>query len=211
MELTNTNAKKSDIISAIAWLATNADSNDISLLYFAGHGSQDSASEYIRAYDDPISDKDLDGMIGTIDGTIVVIIDACHSGGFIEDLRSPGRIILTACRASENTYQVHELKSGIFGYFINSSMQQFTTHVETTFLVTWFSSLRYSIELSKQLNDSSYIIHPQMFDGTILPIRLTQRTFPTMNTISTLFLSPDRIERTNIWKMNAGVNQSTIN
>ncbi len=157
------NATKRNIESAIEWLAEEADDNDVSLFYFAGHGGRDHEGEFIMSYDKELHDTEFAEYLNDIHGVVIVVIDACNSGGFIEELQSSNRVILTACRADERTYQVEELKSGIFGYYLNLSLSWFTKRVETTYLLTKVFSMYYSGGLG---NNSEYLIHPQMYDGT---------------------------------------------
>ncbi len=158
------NATKNGIYDALNWLADNADDNDISIFYFVGHGGRNLTNEYIMAYDRSIYDLELSQYISNIPGVVVVIIDTCYSGGFIKELRGFNRIILTACQKDEVTYQVRELKSGIFGYFLNMSLGRFTKTAESSFILTKFFSIYYSAMLG---NNSEYIVHPMFYDGTL--------------------------------------------
>jgi hypothetical protein len=198
--ITDTGATKAGIFDAISWLVSNTDENDISIFYFAGHGGRTSSNEYLRAYDESISDIELDEKLDDVKGQLVVILDSCYSGGFIEEVGERGRVVLTACKKNESTYQVHNLKSGIFGYFINLSLERFTKSAETTFLFTWFFSVYYSNKLSQEF-DGDYTIHPQMYDGNLMRTRLINRhsyakTF--LNKIFTISLEHNDLK---IWRM----------
>lgn len=158
------NATKNGIYDALTWLSSNADDNDISIFYFVGHGGRNLTNEYIVAYDRAIYDSELSTYISNIPGIIIVIIDTCYSGGFVEELKGFNKVILTACRGDEVTYQVKELKSGIFGYFLNMSLSRYTKTAESSFILTKFLSTYYSAMLG---NNSEYIVHPRFYDGTI--------------------------------------------
>lgn len=157
-------ATKKGIYDALTWLSVNADCNDVSIFYFVGHGGRNLTNEYVMAYDGAIYDSELSTYISGIPGVIVVIIDTCYSGGFIKELKGFDRVILTACREDEVTYQVKELKSGIFGYFLNISLSRYTKTAESSFILTKFLSTYYSVMLG---NNSEYIVHPRFYDGTL--------------------------------------------
>jgi hypothetical protein len=140
-----------------------------------------------------------------VKGTIIIILDFCHSGGFIEDLRCHGRMIITACKADESTYQVGNLSSGIFGYFFNVSLQRYSKTLEVAFLFTYLSVVVYSKELSEQY-EKDYLVHPQMFDGTIRPVRLiTYFSGSKVNMMSLFTLKP---QRESIWRMSETIGES---
>jgi len=198
--LTDNQANKSAIFDAISWLGSNTDKDDISLFYFAGHGIRTSNNEYILAYDESISDVELNDKLDEIESQVVVIIDSCFSGGFIEETGKRGRVILTACKKDEETYQVRNLSSGIFGYFLNASLEYLTRNVETTFLFTWFLSVYYSNHLSKEFN-GDYTIHPQMYDGNLKLTRIINRHHYMHKFFYELFTNPIKHDNLEIWKM----------
>ena len=198
--LTNSQANKPAIFDAIEWLDSNADEDDISIFYYAGHGKRSSSNEYLQVYNETISDEELDEKLDEVDGKIVVILDSCYSGGFIEEVGEKGRIVLTACKKDEVTYQVHNLSSGIFGYFINISLEWLTKSAETTFLFTWFFSVYYSKRLSQEFNDD-YNIHPRMYDGTLSMVRLIDHHSYSMKILSKIYTMPIENNDLNIWKM----------
>jgi uncharacterized caspase-like protein len=95
--LTDGNASKSDIESAVTTMATLADTNDVCLFFFSGHGARipdddddeaDTFDEVICPYDtmdnlgNVISDDELGTWLSVCSGNIVVILDTCMSGGF---------------------------------------------------------------------------------------------------------------------------------
>jgi len=82
-------ATKLNILQSISSTFSDADSNDISYFYFSGHGSRLGNTSYIcpaditSFTDSAISVDELEAALSEIPGTKVVLIDACHSGGFI--------------------------------------------------------------------------------------------------------------------------------
>jgi len=168
------NATMENIVDAFNWLSSVEDKNDVSIFYFAGHGSKTSEGERISIYNDIIYDKELDEIIGNLDGRIVIILDSCFSGGFIEELGKKNRVVMTACGENELTYQSDELQNGIFGYFVNKCLSSFTKTAEATFAFSCFLSIYYSKKLSEKFN-KDYTIHPHLYDGCIGTVKIVRR------------------------------------
>ena len=99
--LTDSDASKIDIESAIANMAGSAGEDDVCLFFFSGHGSRipdedgdegksDHYDEVICPYDttgyleNVISDDELGGWLSICPGNVVVILDTCMSGGFVK-------------------------------------------------------------------------------------------------------------------------------
>jgi len=165
--ITDNNATNASLITAIQWLDEHEDSNDVSLFYFAGHGSCNiEGHEYIRLFDAKITDIELDQQLDNLEGQVIVILDSCKSGGFIEELHQNNRIILTACGKDELAYQDFNLQNGIFGYFLNISLAKFAKSAELAFLFTYPLCVYYSKKISEQYN-TDYTFHPVKDDNTI--------------------------------------------
>ncbi|MCJ7636767.1 MAG: caspase family protein, partial [Nitrososphaeraceae archaeon] len=92
-ELKDWGATKTAIFEEISSTFSGADDNDISYFYFSGHGYLDTGINisYLCPTDTSlaidistmISVDELKSALSTIPGTKVVILDSCHSGGFI--------------------------------------------------------------------------------------------------------------------------------
>ena len=156
--LKNSQATKSNIQSEISWMATNAGSQDLCLFFFSGHGGYstdvspideaDSYDEYICPHDslpyswaNDIRDDELDAWLSPIAARKVVILDTCHSGGFIRaaeltiktrqaeesanlvdgfarDINKSGFVVLTASDDDESSYEDPFLQNGVFTYYV---------------------------------------------------------------------------------------------
>ncbi len=88
----NTAATKGAIQSKLYQLASLADTNDVVLFYFSGHGSKNQNNEFILPYDAVqdtfstyISDLELQQWLSNIGAKKIVILDACFSGGMVLD------------------------------------------------------------------------------------------------------------------------------
>ena len=90
-ELIDLQATKAAILNGIATAFSGADEDDISYFYFDGHGINYEGISYLCPtdvmYNSPlsafISTAELEAALSAIPGTKVVILDCCHSGGFI--------------------------------------------------------------------------------------------------------------------------------
>jgi len=91
VSLKDLSATKTAIMSGIASTFSGADDNDISYFYFSGHGMNYEGISYLSPtdtmYTSPlsafISTNELESALSAIPGRKVVILDSCHSGGFI--------------------------------------------------------------------------------------------------------------------------------
>jgi len=164
--ITDQQANKNNIFNSIDLLSNNTDDNDVTIFYYAGHGGKDSNNEYLLVYDDSISDIELNEKLDTINGRVIIILDSCYSGGFIEELKGFKRVIMTACGKKNLTYQHSEIKSGIFGYFVNLSLQKITKNAEFTYLFAYIGTVYYTKKLSEKWG-KDYNVSPKFYDGTI--------------------------------------------
>gem|GEM_PF-477432 len=96
-----------DAVSSVMDLAGP---EDMVLLFFSGHGFQlspgsggseegDSANEAICLYDEDIEDDWLSSALDGAESPVLVVLDACFSGGFVNDFQSGSNtLVLTAAR-----------------------------------------------------------------------------------------------------------------
>jgi hypothetical protein len=82
--LKNNEATYSRVWNGISGLFSDADWNDVSYVYFTGHGKMIFPNKaYILLYDSQMTVDELELLLRPIYGTKVVILDSCASGGFI--------------------------------------------------------------------------------------------------------------------------------
>lgn len=147
--LLNAEATKANVKDSVEWLAAEAGANDISLFYFAGHGTNDGVNTYICPYDSlpaevsrDIADYELAAWLNAINGQKIVIFDSCHSGGFV--YRSVGNS--GAPRVKEGT-PMAELKGGFaekLGYLAVESYEVMTA-CEVNELAWGYSELGHGV------------------------------------------------------------------
>lgn len=98
--------------SALRDLASRAGPEDRLLVFFSGHGVQsppgtggpeegDAADESLALYDGDLSDDSLAAMLRGCPAAKLLMIDACHSGGFVNDF-GPGDDVLVVTAARED-------------------------------------------------------------------------------------------------------------
>jgi hypothetical protein len=85
---------KTNIQNQIAWMASQADEDDVCVFFYAGHGGYqndiapidegDGYDEYICPEGGNIRDDELDTWMSATSGYKLVAIDSCFSGGFIK-------------------------------------------------------------------------------------------------------------------------------
>ena len=184
----------------IQWLKDTADENDVSLFYFIGHGGTNSTNQYITAIDSLIYDVELDIYLQNISGSTIVILDSCKSGGFIEDLEYPNRVVLTASKGIDPTYQVSELQAPMFSYFLNVSLSWITKNIEFTYLFTKMFTLYYGKKISEQYGEN-YMIYPQMSDGTIRTTNLIRKHAYIKNVFNMFKVFITSNNELKIWEM----------
>ncbi len=140
---TKINATASTIRSSITSALGEADSNDVSLFYYSGHGT--SSGSLCGINDTYISVDNLRSYLDTIKGTKIVLLDSCHSGTHIgksvdtsgaEDfnnaiiaafsmkskanLAANNYIVLTACSQNQYSYSSGLASGFYFGIFTNA-------------------------------------------------------------------------------------------
>ena len=87
-DLTNGSATESAIRQELSALAETAVSGDVVLYYHSGHGGRTSGTDtFLCAHDGEFTDSKLaDEIAGFETGvTVIIIIDACHSGGMFKN------------------------------------------------------------------------------------------------------------------------------
>ena len=170
--LTDSQANKTSIQDAILnWLDPLENENDTVLFFFAGQGGQgndvapldevDGKDEYIcphdsltSSYSNDIRDDELEIWLNNLESSkITIILDTCHSGGFIEsmgstkieskisaaeddgtpvnqndgfakDISKSGRVILAACAENENSWEVGYFEHSVFSNYILEAMNR---------------------------------------------------------------------------------------
>jgi hypothetical protein len=131
--LTNSQATKSDILSAIKWLADKAAVNDTVFIYFATRHAKNAATGCICPYNfnlsgfsDGITTSELANAIKPIKaGKIAIILECPGAGDFKYALSDSGRVIMMACGSDESIWSSGTLGHQIFTYYVLQAFYSF--------------------------------------------------------------------------------------
>ena len=130
IKLTNSEATKSEILSAIEWLRTNEKAGDEVVFFYSGHGTNinfdidgdgERKDEAIIPYECQagyfIWDGQLKNEFSDFDSKrIMYYFDSCYSGG-MTDLKGDGRLVLMACSETQLSLESSAWQNGQFTYY----------------------------------------------------------------------------------------------
>lgn len=100
-----------DFSGALSSIGKKVKHNDLFVLLLLGHGSNKDGQTYFQLNNeqspyDEVWDYNLGSWLDSIDCEQIILIQCCHSGGFINDISKESwddhRIICTACKEDEN-------------------------------------------------------------------------------------------------------------
>jgi WD40 repeat protein len=120
--LTDGQATKGNILDGLEWLQRQVTQHDVAMLFFAGHGVNDSTgvfyflpvdSDLEKLKRTGISQADITSTVATIAGKVLVFMDACHSGNLMEKVKRRGSVDISAV--------INELASAENGAVVFSS------------------------------------------------------------------------------------------
>jgi len=168
--LINSNATKANILNSIGWLASNSEGDDYVFFFYSGHGDKSGATTKIVPYDyvTDISESEIGSAFNSIScSKMIALFDSCYSGGLIDSVQGPNRIIISACTESESSAESPFLMQGIFTFFFLQSYINLNADydhdgkvmIEEAFQYTKNYSLNYGVSLfqnpqTAQLSDN---------------------------------------------------------
>ena len=159
--LLNSEATGSNIRSAIRWMDSKEDEDDIVLFFFSGHGFYGNS---IAVYPWNLFymsrlDENMDKLGSK---NMVLIFNSCFSGGFQNYLAQPGRVILMSSKSNEYSYMSLQLKNGIFTYFL---LEGFAGSADSNH-DGWVSAEEaFDYAAPKTTERAIKPQHPQIYDG----------------------------------------------
>lgn len=125
--LTDAQATTGGIRNAIQQIANRAGPDDTFVFFYSGHGGRvprsgqqasdpDGLDETIELYDAGINDDDFSQLLGQVNaGKIILVLDACFSGGFSKDVISvPGRMGLFSSEEDVTSSVAAKFRAGGF-------------------------------------------------------------------------------------------------
>ncbi|MDQ0274979.1 hypothetical protein J2S72_001003 [Peptoniphilus koenoeneniae] len=132
------NVKKAEFLEKIKEAFKGARSNDVSYLYYSGHGNNVNGLSYICTVD-PIKDKEsqtqawvsvneLRQALDSIPGTKVLILDSCNAGGFIGKKVDAETQPTPTASSSRTSYAFNESVKRAFNTTSDRSVGYLTTN-----------------------------------------------------------------------------------
>lgn len=133
-------ATRQAVLRHLEWLAAEARSDDVVMVFLAGHGAHDDEGRYYfiphdadiaRLAQTAVSEGELRSVLAAIRGRVVLFADTCHAGSvtmthagalardharLADELRAPenGVIVLASSARSEESLEMRSLGNGIF-------------------------------------------------------------------------------------------------
>ncbi|MGB2800477.1 MAG: caspase family protein [Dehalococcoidia bacterium] len=201
--LVDDEASKANIEDAICnWLEPLEDEEDLVLFFFSGHGSWhwDNGNEYyLCPYDaladsdeNNVSDRELDGLFCTLESqNMVVILNACLSGGFVTQLSADGRVIMTSCMAGELSWSTQILGHSSFSYYLLEAIDDLgSIDANGDYEISAkeiFDYVKPKVVAYTEAMLGSRSQHPKMYDASEGKLGLfCQATFDTSPNVSSL-------------------------
>ena len=126
--LTDAQATVGSIRGAIRQVAAQAGPDDTFVFFYSGHGGRiprpgghqptdpDGLDETLEFYDAGMTDDDFDAILSEVNaGKIIIVLDACFSGGFAKDVISvPGRMGLFSSEEDVTSSVAVKFRAGGF-------------------------------------------------------------------------------------------------
>lgn len=99
-------ATKDNIQQVFTILGGKLSRDDHLFVFTTDHGGLESGNNvFINLWNETMRDDEFATELSKVNaGRFNIIMEQCHSGGFIDDLTAENRIIATACRADENSF-----------------------------------------------------------------------------------------------------------
>ena len=123
--LLDSQATRSNLVAAVRTLGAKMDENDLLVLFYSGHGDRkireefqrddaDGMDETLTLYDGDYIDDDLDALLSEhTRGQVLLVLDACFSGGFAKDVISrPGRMGLFSSQEDVTSTVAEKFQAG---------------------------------------------------------------------------------------------------
>ncbi|MBL9075706.1 C13 family peptidase [Tabrizicola sp.] len=99
-------ANRANLARALAEIGRRQGPEDVAFLFLASHGREDSfALDFPEAGTRDLMATEFAAMLEASGiGPAVIVVSACHSGSFIDDIAAPDRLIITAARGDRTSF-----------------------------------------------------------------------------------------------------------
>jgi WD40 repeat protein len=190
--LTNEKATKDDVLDGLDWIRQETTSNDVAMVFFAGHGINDQNNYYYfcpynvdpsRLLRTGVAFSDIKKTVSAIAGKALFFVDSCHSGNaiglgarrgpldiniVINELSSAenGVIVFSASTSSESSYEREEWSNGAFTKALVEGLNG-AASIGNTGRITYNMLNVYISERVKELTKGQQ--HPTMISPQTVP------------------------------------------
>jgi hypothetical protein len=159
--LVDSEATVGNVTSAIRDIAGRMGPDDTFVMFYSGHGGQeprsdgptasdpDAMDETLALYDGSLLDDDLRALFDEIDqGTVLLWLDSCFSGGFAKDIVSaPGRMGIFSSEEDVTSNVASKFRAGGYlSHFLDEAIAQGLADADGSESIT-------AIELSQYLHE----------------------------------------------------------
>lgn len=194
MLLTNETATAENILQGISWLegVCGGSPHSTALIFFSGHGSFFCDNKAIRDWDEPVEEcivpydgdtHDVQNLV--FDDTVreqlesfgssrvVLVLDSCYSGGFVQDVGAAGRLVLTSCGEREMCWEGVEtgkvqVENGLFTYCLLEAFAG-VGDADGDGVVSVEEAGMYALD---RVGDFTPDVQPMMYDGIVGDVNL---------------------------------------
>jgi Peptidase C13 family len=99
-------ANRANLARALKAIGERQGPEDMAFLFLASHGGEDVfALDFYEAGTTNLTAPEFAEMLADSRiGPAVIVVSACHSGSFIDDIAAPNRLIITAARADRSSF-----------------------------------------------------------------------------------------------------------
>jgi uncharacterized caspase-like protein len=128
--ITDSKAKKDDILDGLDWLKKETTSKDIAVIFLSGHGVNDPAGLYFFLPQNAVSDKltrtglelsTFKNVVAYLPGKVLLFLDTCHAGsvdfnGIINTLTGTGvgAVVFASSTGSQKSLESSVWQNGAF-------------------------------------------------------------------------------------------------
>jgi WD40 repeat protein len=178
--LTDKEATVTNIKNGLKWIEENTGKNDVAIIFFSGHGYSEKNVYYMLPVEADIYNMrstclnflELKQTQSSIEGKVIVVIDACHSGdlmskgqNYINGLANfmtstvggAGAITFTSSTGTEKSLEQPELNNGVFTKALIEGLTD-ESSVNEDKEITYLSLSLYITRRVKKLTDNKQ--HP---------------------------------------------------
>lgn len=178
--LTDHDASKVNILDGLQWIQEKTTRKDVAMIFFAGHGVNDNKGVYYMLPEDAdlqrlratsINFEEIKQTQSTIEGKVLVFIDACHSGNIMgtggndmnglinlltSTVKGAGSITFTSSTSTEVSFEDKSWGNGAFTKALIEGLKGAASVGEDKEITYTSLSLYISQRVKKMTNDKQH-------------------------------------------------------